>query len=160
MLEYLTSVFHHLSPPTPRPSPGARHPAPITIDPSPVTARLAPFPCHPSSIRLVWPIKFVFDASKSAMDARDGFDNIWRQIFNQASSLHCCVTFTFWWLPDPLRPPYYAITRKLCNHRTQKFILISFRHYFETPWRNFRANGSAVAEKNEDKHTHTHYREI
>ena len=98
--------------PTPRTSPVAHHPAPITIRQSPVTALLAPFPCHPSSIiRLVWPIEFVFYASKSAMDARDWFDNIWRQIFNQSSSLHCCVTFTFWWLPDPLKPPYYTITR-------------------------------------------------
>ena len=102
------------------------------------------------------PIKFIGDA-------RDAFGYIWRQIFHQGC--HCIVTSIVslsnesWAPPNPL---CYAITRKICIQSAPECLAV-----FPTPFRNtmtnFRANGSAVVEKNGNKHTYIHtyrHREI
>ena len=80
---------------------------------------------------------------------------IWRQIFIQAKSLYCQVRFQYPKSVDLLIPLYYAITRQKFNHQTPKKFHI-FPASFRNTMPNFRANGSAVAEKNADRHTYTH----
>ena len=80
---------------------------------------------------------------------------IWRQIFIQAKSLYCQVRFQYPKSVDLLIPLYYAITRQKFNHQTPKKFHI-FPASFRNTMPNFRANGSAVAEKNADRLTYTH----
>ena len=71
-------------------------------------------------------------------------------------SLYCYVnSFTFQWELSPPNPLCYAITRKICIQSAPECLAV-----FPTPFRNtmtnFRANGSAVVEKNGNKHTYIH----
>ena len=70
MLDCITSVFHHSSPATRRPSLVVPRPAPVTIRPSPFVRRPSP----------VTPHQFVlFDPLKLMSDARNEFDIICRR---------------------------------------------------------------------------------
>ena len=96
----------------------------------------------------------IFDPIKFIGDARDVFAISDVRYFIMGRRCIVTSSFSFLWLLAPSHPPWYAITWKICVQSAPKCLAV-----FPTPFRNtmpnFRANGSAVAEKNGNGQTNT-----